>query len=113
MNYYKDKSLVIRDMKIADAKVLYDTYLSYDWHPNMETYINYYKEQETGTRKVFIAEYENNVAGLCTLVLNPTEGSFGNKGIPEIVDLCVFFHLHQKGIGNKLLDVAEIGRAHV
>ena len=32
---------------------------------------------------------------------------WGGKNYPEIVDLTVFFDIHGKGIGNKLLDVAE------
>lgn len=105
--YYNDEKLLIRSMRESDGDVFYNTYLSYNWHPERKTYSNYYKEQETGKRKVFIAEYENQVAGICTLVLEPTEGPFGGKGMPEIVDLCVFFHLHHMGIGNKLLDVVE------
>lgn len=94
-------------MKIEDAKVIYDTYLSYGWHPSMETYEKYYSEQEENKRKVFIAEFGGKVSGLCTLVLNPAEGPWVNMGYPEIVDLTVFFHVHNRGIGNKLLDVAE------
>lgn len=105
--YYSDEKLLIRDMKITDAKIFYDTYLSYGWHPDIETHENYYKEQEDGQRKVFVAEYEGEVSGLCTLVLNPTEGPWAGMGYPEIVDLTVFFHIHNKGIGTKLLDVAE------
>lgn len=105
--YYNDEKLLIRSMRESDGDVFYNTYLSYNWHPERKTYSNYYKEQETGKRKVFIAEYENQVAGICTLVLEPTEGPFGGKGMPEIVDLCVFFYLHHMGIGNKLLDVVE------
>ena len=105
--YYSDEKLIIRSMKPEDAQVFYDTYLSYDWHPEIETYNTYYKEQEAGQRKVFIAEHEGDVCGLCTLVLNPTEGPWVGMGYPEIVDLGVFFHIHNKGIGNKLLDVAE------
>ena len=45
--------------------------------------------------------------GQCTLVLHPTEGPWGGKNIPEIVDLTVFFDVHKKGIGNRLLDAAE------
>lgn len=105
--YYDDKLIRIRSMDKGDAKIIYDTYLSYGWHPQMETYENYYLEQEHNKRMVFIAEYEGAVAGLCTLVMNGTEGPWANKGYPEIVDLTVFFHVHNKGIGNKLLDVAE------
>ena len=72
--YFSNSNLLIRSMEVDDAKIIYDTYLSYGWHPSLETYDNYYKEQEENKRKVFIAEYEGKVSGLCTLVLNSTEG---------------------------------------
>ena len=43
--YYEDETMKIRSMVPADAKIFYDTYLSYNWHPQMETYEGYYKEQ--------------------------------------------------------------------
>ena len=106
-DYYRDGSLTIRSMAREEARVLYETYLSYGWHPKMETYEAYYREQLQGQRIVFIAEYMGDVAGICTLVLQPSEGPWAGRGIPEIVDLCVFFHLHRRGIGSRLLDVAE------
>lgn len=105
--YYENDKIKIRSMKKEDCEIIYNTYLSYGWHPNPETYITYYREQETDKRLVFIAEYKGEVAGLCTLVPDPAEGPWAGQKIPEIVDLSVFFHLHKKGIGNKLLDVAE------
>ena len=105
--YYDDGIIKIRSMIPEDAKVMYDTYLSYGWHPSLETYERYYTEQEAGVRFVFIAEYDGRVSGQCTVILKPTEGPWGNQGYPEIVDLTVFFDVHQKGIGNKLLDAAE------
>lgn len=105
--YFSDDILLIRSMQATDARIIYDTYLSYGWHPSLETYENYYKEQEENKRRVFIAEYAGEVSGLCTLVLDPTEGPWSGMGYPEIVDLTVFFHVHSKGIGNKLLDVVE------
>ena len=105
--YLDDGKIKVRSMISEDAKNLYDTYLSYGWHPNIETYENYFKDQEEGKRLVFIAEYEGRVSGQCTLVLNPDEGYFANKGIPEIVDLTVFFDVHNKGIGTKILDAVE------
>lgn len=107
MNYYESDDLVIRDMEKGDAEIFYATYLSYGWHPSLDTYTGYYKEQQAGKRKVLIAVYQREVAGICTLVLQPEEGPFGNKGIPEIVDLTVFFDRHNLGIGSKLLDIAE------
>lgn len=107
MIYYESDTLIIRDMLIEDADVFYKTYLSYGWHPSSETYTGYFNEQQENKRKVFVAVYEGNVAGICTLVLNPEEGPFGNQKIPEIVDFGVFFDKHNRGIGNKLLDIVE------
>lgn len=107
MIYFESGNLIIRDMESEDAKIFYNTYLSYGWHPSLDTHIGYFNEQIENYRKVFVAVHDGNVAGICTLVLNPQEGPFGNKNIPEIVDLSVFIDKHNKGIGNKLLDVAE------
>ena len=111
--YYDDGTVKIRSMTETDAKVLFDTYNSYGWHPQMETYEGYLREQEAGERLVFIPEYKGEVVGICTLVLHPTEGPYAGKGWPEIVDLSVFFHIHNVGIGNKLLDVAEAEAAKI
>lgn len=105
--FFDDGLIRIRSMVREDARIIYDTYLSYGWHPELKTYEDYFHEQENGQRMVFIAEYEDSVAGICTLVLKPKEGPWIGNGWPEIVDLCVFFHVHRKGIGSKLLDVAE------
>lgn len=90
MYYLADGNIKIRDMVKEDAYIIYNTYLSYNWHPVLNTYLEYYKETLQQKRKVFIAEYNGKVKGLCTLVLEPEEGPYGGMGIPEIVDLCVF-----------------------
>ena len=113
MIYYSDQTLTIRDMNSNDIHILYCEYLSYGWHPKLETYTRYFTEQGQGKRKVFIAEYEGKVSGIVTLVLNPTEGPFGNQDIPEVVDFSVFFSVHNKGIGSKLLDIMEAEAAKI
>ncbi len=40
--YFDDGTLKIRSMISEDAKILYDTYLSYGWHPDIKTYEGYY-----------------------------------------------------------------------
>lgn len=107
MKYYQDHSLFIRSMEAADARIFYETYLSYGWHPSLDVYENYYKEQEQNKRQVFVAVYNGTVCGLCTLVMNPTVGPWAGMGCPEIVDLSVFRHAQNKGIGSRLLDAAE------
>ena len=34
--YYSDSSIVIRSMKKEDAKIFYDTYVTYGWHPSID-----------------------------------------------------------------------------
>ena len=38
--YFSNSNLLIRSMEVDDAKIIYDTYLSYGWHPSLETYDN-------------------------------------------------------------------------
>ncbi len=54
--FYDDGVLRIRSMEPEDVKTLYETYLSYGWHPKTETYEKYYRDQQKGLRIVFIAE---------------------------------------------------------
>ena len=34
--YFSNNNLLIRSMEVDDAKIIYDTYLSYGWHPSLE-----------------------------------------------------------------------------
>ncbi|MBO4931164.1 MAG: GNAT family N-acetyltransferase [Clostridia bacterium] len=102
--YYTDDHITIRRMIESDARKIYDTYLSYGWHPSLETYERYFAEQGT-SRTTFVAEYDGEVAGHVSLIYTANEGPF--PGLPLISDLCVFFHLHNRGIASRLLDVLE------
>ena len=66
--YFSDGNLQIRSMEADDSKVFYETYLSYGWHPSLDVYQNYFREQSEGTRTVLIAVCDGKVAGLCTLI---------------------------------------------
>lgn len=105
--YYSNNNLKIRSIEATDPKIFYETYLSYGWHPSLEVYENYLREQAAGTRIVLIAEMDGKVAGVCTLIKNASEGPWANRGVPVIVDLSVFKAFRNRGIGNKLLDVVE------
>jgi len=94
-------------MQEQDAMIIYNELLNQNWHPTIETYKNYYRDQELNRRLVFVAEYEGNVAGYTTLLKSALDGPFANKGISEIADLNVFIKYRKNGIGKKLLDVAE------
>lgn len=105
--FYNDGTTTIRSMEKEDAEVLYEAYKSFGYHRDIATFKKYYEEQTSGKRKVFISEYQKEICGICTLIINSTTGPWAEMGLPEIVDLSVFLTHQRMGIGNKLLDVAE------
>lgn len=107
MTYYDDGKIVIRTMKEEDAGTIFAEEIAQGWHPNIETYENYYREQNSHNRYVFIAEYEGKVAGYTTLLPSAKEGPFANREIPEVVNFGVFIKYRNKGIGNRIFDVVE------
>ncbi|MDH8679935.1 GNAT family N-acetyltransferase [Fusibacter bizertensis] len=107
MTFYNDEKITIRAMKDEDAQSIYNTLLEQNWHPNIEVYKKYYKDQELKVKYVFVAEYEGNIAGYTTLLSKATKGPFVQSEFPEIVDLCVFEKYQNKGIANKILDIVE------
>lgn len=47
------------------------------------------------------------MAGYIHVYPNPENGSFADRGIPEIVDFGVLEKFRRNGIGSKLMDIAE------
>lgn len=107
MIYYKDEDLVIRNMEEADAQVFYDEYTAQGWHPEVEYYLMRMREQAEGKCVALTAEYQGHPAGSVYVYLTAHEGPFKGKGWPLIVDFGVLQKYQRKGIGNRLMDVAE------
>lgn len=107
MIYYMDKELTIRNMEEADAKIFVDEYTAQGWHPDMEEYMKRLKDQEDGKCVALTALYQGNPAGSVYVYLSVHGGPFVGKGYPEIFDFNVLKKYQRKGIGNKLMDVAE------
>lgn len=105
--YLEKDNLIIRDMIETDANAFIEVFKSYGWNNETETYTGYFNEQLDGIRKVYVAEYENKVAGFCTLILKAQNGPWKNR-LPEISDLRVFDEFKNKGIGNLILDIVEL-----
>lgn len=110
MIYYESEALTIRSMRETDARVIYDTYLSYNWHPTLQTYETYFRENLEGRRMTFCAETDGKLCGHVSLILKPEPdelGPFREECLPLVSDFTVFFAYHRRGIGTKLLDVME------
>jgi GNAT superfamily N-acetyltransferase len=107
MLYYNDGDVIIRDMAREDAEIIYSENLSHGWHSDIQVYKGYYDKQESNALLVFVAEYQGTFAGYTTLRPQAGAGPFAGKGIPEVSDFNVFIKYRRKGIGSKILDIAE------
>ncbi len=107
MIYYKGGGLVIRNMEEADAQILYDEYNAQGWHPDIAYYHMRMKEQAEGKCVALTAVYQGHPAGTLYVYKTVHEGPFKGNGYPMIVDFSVLKKYQRKGIGSRLMDVAE------
>lgn len=107
MIYYQTNSLVIRNMKQLDAQIFTDVEVAQGWHTDISKYLMRLKDQAEGKSISLTAEYEGYPAGYVNVYLIGLGGPFCGMKLPEIVDFGVLEKYRRKGIGSKLMDVAE------
>lgn len=107
MIYYNNDSLIIRSMVKSDVEKLVNGFLEQGWHKSYELFNTYYNQQENNEKLVIIAEISGNVAGYITLLPFTKVGPYAYMNIPELFDFNVLIKYQKKGIGNKIMDIAE------
>ncbi|MFJ7934749.1 GNAT family N-acetyltransferase [Sporosarcina sp. NPDC096371] len=107
MIYYNDDHVLIRSMIKSDIQEFVDGFAEQQWDKPVKLFYDYYCQQEKDEKSVIIAEVNGEVAGYVTLLPNATNGPYAHKNIPEIVDFNVLIKFQKRGIGNKMMDVAE------
>ena len=107
MIYYNDQHILIRDMIPSDAQIITDGEIAQGWHQSVEKYLDRLQDQAHGRCTSLVAEFDGNVAGYVNVYPNSNRGAFANMGYPEIVDFGVLMKYRNRGIGSKLMDVAE------
>ena len=107
MIYYQDEHLTIRPMTQTDAQPLCDAYNAQGWHDEVSGYLTRLQDQAQGRCIALIAEWDGQVAGNVYLYLSAHGGPFKGKGWPIIVDFGVLQKFQRRGIGSRLMDVAE------
>ena len=107
MIYYSDDELTIRDMEEADAQIFTDEENAQGWHADISKYLTRLRDQAEGKCISLTAVYQGHPAGYVNVYLAGLGGAFSGKGLPEIVDFGVLEKFRRKGIGSKLMDVAE------
>ena len=107
MVYYKDNELMIRNMEEADAQIFTDEEIAQSWQQDISKYMARLRDQSVGKCISLTAVYKGLPAGYVNVYLAGLGGAFSGKGFPEIIDFGVLEKYRRKGIGNKLMDVAE------
>jgi len=97
----------IRLLKQTDIPLIVQSFSDVNWPKSASLYEKYVLEQEKGQRIVWLAFWKGVFAGYATLKWQSDYSPFKEQNIPEINDLNVLPQLRRKGIGSKLLDVAE------
>ena len=107
MVYYNDNELMIRNMEEADARVFTDEEIAQGWHIDISKYLARLQDQSAGKCVSLTAVYKGLPAGYVSVYLTGLSGAFSGEGLPEIVDFSVLEKYRRKGIGSKLMDIAE------
>ena len=74
---------------------------------NVEYLKNHMENQDNKMCTVFIALYDNQIAGHVFLYNECRWGGLKNQGLPSVVDLVVYESYRRKGIATALMDAAE------
>lgn len=107
MIYYSDAELVIRDMEATDARIITDGEIAQGWNADAAKYEMRLRDSAAGKCVSLVAAYRGEPVGYINVYWDSAWGAFGGRGLPEIVDFGVLEKCRRRGIGSRLMDVAE------
>ena len=107
MIYLNENDILIREMREPDPQIFSDEEIKQGWHASPDKYKMRIADQEKGDCLALTAEYKGAPAGYINVYWNPPAGAFANRNIPEIVDFGVLKKYRCRGIGRRLMDIAE------
>jgi ribosomal protein S18 acetylase RimI-like enzyme len=97
----------IQILKPSDTQPITEAFARLGWHKPASQYERYLVEQAAGDRVVLVARVDQIFTGYVTICWESAYPFFWQQGIPEIVDLNVLPSFRRRGIGTRLLDIAE------
>lgn len=107
MIYDSDNDILILDMEQSDIENIVQGEREQGWNATADKYVTRLRERDEGKAIAFAAEYNGYIAGYIFVYPDSAYGAFAGQGYPEIVDFGVLEKYRRRGIGNKLMDVAE------
>ncbi|WBV72344.1 GNAT family N-acetyltransferase [Legionella pneumophila] len=100
-------SIVIKSLELSDIPALVDAFQKENWQKPVSLFEAYYQEQQHAERLVWLAYFQDQIAGYITLKWISQYEPFAQQKIPEIMDLNVLPSFRKLGIGSALLTAAE------
>ncbi|CZH50679.1 TPA: GNAT family N-acetyltransferase [Legionella pneumophila] len=100
-------SIVIKSLELSDIPALVDAFQKENWQKPASLFEAYYQEQQHAERLVWLAYFQDQIAGYITLKWISQYEPFAQQKIPEIMDLNVLPSFRKLGIGSSLLITAE------
>ena len=94
-------------MKEKQNRIYYTEEIAQGWDASIDKYEMRLRDRQEKNAVVLVAEYQGNVAGYINIYPESEWGAYAGKGYPEIVDFGVLEKYRRRGIGSKLMDIAE------
>jgi GNAT superfamily N-acetyltransferase len=101
------EQIEIYPFKEKHIPLLVREFARHDWHKPQSTFDRYWHEQTLNERVIWVAFHHDQCTGYVTLKWESSYQSFKEQHIPEIMDLNVLPPYRHKGIGTRLLEIAE------
>ncbi|WP_338011276.1 GNAT family N-acetyltransferase [Legionella cincinnatiensis] len=99
--------MVIKSLELIDIPILVDAFQKANWQKPASLFETYYQEQQHSERVIWLAYFQDQIAGYVTLKWMSHYEPFAHQKIPEIMDLNVLPSFRKQGVGSALLKVAE------
>ncbi len=106
MVYYSDGKITVRDMAESDPKVFAEGERAQGWEADESKLEKRLAEREEGRAICLAADWCGEPAGYVSVYPKYEHGAFAGR-LPMIVDFAVLEKFRRRGVGGKLMDIAE------
>jgi GNAT superfamily N-acetyltransferase len=103
----ESEQIEIRAFEKKDTPIIVNEFTRHHWPKPQSTFDLYWDEQNNNERFMWVAFHNAQFAGYVTLKWVSHYQSFKDQRIPEIMDLNVLPPFRNKGVGTRLLKIAE------
>ena len=107
MIYFQSSDMGIRDMIESDVAVRMADDIAHGWETSHERHRLRVKDAAAKRCVALAADYHGHPAGFVSVYFPARINTYAEQNIPEVVDFGVFEKFRMRGVGAKLMDIAE------